>query len=127
MSNDCSTGIVLEWYKGNSRTYRFTVLEKGTTNPINITDWPIAAEVWDAGTGQVKKSTTNITGGADDQIKIIDGDAGIFEVYFLKGETLDFEQDGAFEVTEYNDGGENTLYRVALKFLKPKINWVVIP
>ena len=125
MSGEC--GIVRGWYKGNSRTYRFTVYEKGTTNPIDITGWPIAAEVWDAASGQVKKATGNITDGSDSQLKVIDGENGIFEIYFLKGETLNFLEDGRIEVAEYSSGGEETLYHAALKFLAPRIDWVVIP
>lgn len=127
MTSCCTIGAVISWIRGDSRTYRFTVLDKDTQSPIDITGWPIAAEVWDAATGQIKKATANITDGSDSQILIINATSGIFEVYFLKDETSDFEVDAEIEVAEYSNSGKNTIYQAKIKFEDSKIDWVVIP
>jgi hypothetical protein len=120
----CTT---LAWYRGDSRTYRFTVLQKGTTIPVDITGWAIAAEVWDAASGEIRKATANITDGGDDQILITDATGGVFEVYILKDETLDFEDDAEIEVGEFTSGAKNTLYRVKIKFTDSELTWPVVP
>ncbi len=91
---------------------------------IDITDWKIRAELWDDGTIDIKKATTN-AGGSDLEIEVTDSTGGIFIVKINKEETTDILNEGWLEIEmETNEGKIYTVYKSILVFSNEKIKWV---
>ena len=91
----------------------------------DITDWKIRAELWDSGSVDIKKATTN-SGGADSQIEVTDATDGVFLIKIEKGETTSILDEANLEIEcETNDSPTKiyTVYRAIIKFTTEKIIW----
>ena len=89
----------------------------------DITDWKIRANVWDSGSVDIKKATSN-SGGSNFQIEVTDTTGGVFIVKIDKGETTDIENQANLEIElETNEGLIYTVYQSILKFTSEKIKW----
>ena len=92
----------------------------------DITDWKIRAQLWDAGTINIKKANAD-SGGADSQIEITNATDGVFLIKIEKGETTDVLDEANLEIeVETNDSPTKiyTVYRSIIKFTNEKITWV---
>ena len=112
MSTEFLSGLV----KGDAITFEGNIGE-------NITSWKIRAELFDEGTIDIKKATTN-SGGSDLQIKITDAANGLFEVYIDAGQTTDINDTANLEIeVELPTGEIYTLYQNLLKMTNERIKW----
>lgn len=91
----------------------------------DITGWKLRAELWDAGSIDIKKANT-ASGGSDAQIEITDATGGVFVIKILKGETTNVLDEANIEIeVETDDSPTNiyTLYRAIINFTEEKITW----
>lgn len=91
-----------------------------------ITSWKIRAEFYDT-THSIKKATVNVTGGADEQIKITNATTGLFSVYINAGETTDFNRESNMEIeVEDTTGKKWTVGQYKIELLPERIKWTDI-
>lgn len=113
----------LEDFKTDSAVYKFTVKDSGIAEDIST--WQIIAEFGD-NTLQIRKGTSNVTGGSDNQILITDGPGGKFEVYLDKNETSSFADVGYLEVASLVGSDKDTLFFSNINFKDVKIDWETV-
>lgn len=100
----------------------------------DLTGWNIRAELWDSTGPQsgeihsVRKATSGVVGGADDQIDITSPTAGEFTVFIDTGDTTDFKGDVQLEIELENDtssgaGQKWTVFRGAIHMKEERIQW----
>lgn len=89
----------------------------------DITNWKIRAELWDSGSVDIKKATTN-SGGSDAQIEITIPTEGVFLIKIDKGQTTNIADQANLEIEMENTSGEVwTVFQSIVKFTSNKINW----
>ncbi len=112
MSTEFLSGII----KGDSIVFECNAGE-------NITGWKIRAELYDEGSVDIKKASTN-SGGSDSQAKITDAANGLFEVYIDKLQTTNINDTANLEIEiETSLGKVYTIYQNLIKFSDEKITW----
>ena len=91
----------------------------------DITDWKVRAELWDAGSVDIKKANT-ASGGSDSQIEITDATGGVFLIKINKGQTTDILDQATLEIeVETNDSPTKiyTVYQSIINFISQQIDW----
>jgi hypothetical protein len=112
--------IVTDTYRGDDITIN------GRINQ-NITGWKIKCEIWDRESNSIKKATSNVTGGGDEQVLITNADEGRFNVYVVAGETSNFIGDAQVEIVaiDTNDS-ETTVFNEYFSLKDRQIDWDTI-
>ena len=98
---------------------------------MDITGWKIRADFKDDSLHEIKLATVNVTGGSDNQIKIISTGASesVFEIYVKAGDTSNFDDQAEIEIeveTGNQVGGEpekKTIFKGAVDFDNEIITW----
>lgn len=109
-----------------------TLKLQGVVNK-NILNWEIRAELWDnqpTKSGEihiVRKATSNVTGGAANQILVIDGPKGKFTLNFAPGDTNDFKGDTRLEI-QLTDLAfdETTIFSGFINIQEQRITWTSV-
>jgi hypothetical protein len=80
--------MAFELFRGDFRIYELTVVDE-TDVPIDLTNAEIRYTLKKSvlSPSLIKKATANVSGGGDDQIKIIDAARGLAEIYFKPEDT----------------------------------------
>jgi len=97
-------------------------IELEITTNIDISDWKIRCEIFDANGSSIKLATSN-SGGSNAQIEIIDAINGVFLLKVLKGLTTNFNNSANIEIEREEDEKILTIYQDEIKFNSEKINW----
>lgn len=115
--------------------------KKGDSIDINgsvaqdITGWSIRAEIWDNttaaispfGPNSIKKATSDITGGAVDQIEVTNVTTGTFIIYVDAGETTSMKGDIMLEIEVEDNTSPTrkrfTIYRDFIHLFDEQLTW----
>lgn len=109
--------IITDVYRGDN------IVITGRINQV-ITGWKIKCELWDRGSGSIKKATSNVGGGGDDQILITNADEGRFNIFVEKDETSTFVGDVQIEIATVDTNDiETTVLNEYLSLIDKKIDW----
>jgi hypothetical protein len=113
------------YYQGDTLELEFQLFKNKTANEYwDLTGAKIRFELHIASIS-IKKATENITGGSDDQIRLLDASKGIFLIVITKEESASlFPQDYNFEIQI--DTAEDNRYTVlsdSLRILPNLIDW----
>lgn len=91
---------------------QITLVGKTSGVPVILTNWQIYCQITnDRGSGTtidpIKKATAGIPDGSDTQLKIIDADKGILEIYFDSADTEEMVGSAIIEIWRAEDAGNS--------------------
>jgi len=115
---------MIRFYRGDSLIITCNVRDsKG--NPVDLTDYQIRAEIGDYNnTVSIKKANSNVTGGSDDEIYLVDLDT--FNVVFTPDDTVQLEPEQEYLLEVEITSPDNVRTTVISETVKPKrdlITW----
>jgi uncharacterized membrane-anchored protein len=116
-----------EFYRGDSVLLNYQILQDDGT-PFDLTNWQIRAELTDTQKQvRIKKASSNVPGGSESQIKIVNAVNGEIQVRIESSETQNLIPNTIYnfevEITNLSQGLKYTVVRDQFMVLEDIIDW----